>query len=521
MREASEPFFQYIPDLQWNVVNSHMSLPPSARHLLHSQRNKILASPIAENGVNIEDALEIVLSLLDVSKDEFDMRLPLISYGLDSIGAAKVAAALRPYASVSQMQLLDGITWNQLVERVHKIDVISGERLSPPTNPLESALEIILTSLSISEADFSANVPLVAYGLDSLGASKLARALRPFVSVTQMQLLGQITWADLQIQINALLGQESQQIDVTSALTPATSLPPNTDSDSIVEFFSGPGVPLIVFPGVTGSINPVLPLQAHLTTPLWVIQVTDITPLTSLSALTSFLYKKIKVKRPRGPYRFACYSGSSIIGVALAKNFEQQGDRVTQLAFIDHFPALWTCGAYDFTGVRRERGYALIPDTVVGQGIDAVAHLLHRDPLVHSSVLTDEMMTIRQGRPSSSKQAHLFVKTITAIVKLIYGFLTEFQPTDMGDLTNLAFAEPFMRWLTSVEAPFTLFIAANGVKHTLDPQIQGEWSDLGAGKSSKHVDVHIIDAGHYGIFDDKTFAHMLQQRDDKKNSGPR
>ena len=49
--------------------------------------------------------------------DDFSPEVPLTTYGLDSIGAAKLAAGLRPHISVSQMQLLGGVTWAQLVDR--------------------------------------------------------------------------------------------------------------------------------------------------------------------------------------------------------------------------------------------------------------------------------------------------------------------------------------------------------------------------------------------------------------------
>ncbi|KAF5355374.1 hypothetical protein D9757_013348 [Collybiopsis confluens] len=56
-----------------------------------------------------------------------------------------------------------------------------------------SIREIIKQTLDISLTDFVDNVPLSSYGLDSLLASRLSFLLRPFVQVSQLQLLAGIT----------------------------------------------------------------------------------------------------------------------------------------------------------------------------------------------------------------------------------------------------------------------------------------------------------------------------------------
>ena len=62
--------------------------------------------------------LKEVVDLLDISMADFSPELPFTAYGLDSLGATKISQVIRPYASVSQMQLLGGLSWKQLEERI-------------------------------------------------------------------------------------------------------------------------------------------------------------------------------------------------------------------------------------------------------------------------------------------------------------------------------------------------------------------------------------------------------------------
>ncbi|KDR73164.1 hypothetical protein GALMADRAFT_158296 [Galerina marginata CBS 339.88] len=57
--------------------------------------------------------------------------------------------------------------------------------------------KIVRNVLDIPEADFSFDVPLTAYGIDSLSASRISFLLRPFVEVTQIQLLADLSLSDL------------------------------------------------------------------------------------------------------------------------------------------------------------------------------------------------------------------------------------------------------------------------------------------------------------------------------------
>ncbi|KAF8154856.1 hypothetical protein B0H34DRAFT_540683 [Crassisporium funariophilum] len=58
--------------------------------------------------------------------------------------------------------------------------------------------EIVRGVLDIPLDDFSPSIPLTAYGIDSLSASRISFLLRPFVEVTQIQLLADLSLNDLQ-----------------------------------------------------------------------------------------------------------------------------------------------------------------------------------------------------------------------------------------------------------------------------------------------------------------------------------
>ena len=63
--------------------------------------------------------------------------------------------------------------------------------------------DIVLDILDVDPADFDADVPFTAYGLDSLSAGRLSYALKGFLSVTQLQLLGDLALIDLEERIVA------------------------------------------------------------------------------------------------------------------------------------------------------------------------------------------------------------------------------------------------------------------------------------------------------------------------------
>ena len=70
---------------------------------------------------------------------------------------------------------------------------------------LASLEKLICDILEIDSEDFSPEIPLTAYGLDSLSASRVSVALLPMVTMTQLQLLGDVCLNDIKHRITQSL----------------------------------------------------------------------------------------------------------------------------------------------------------------------------------------------------------------------------------------------------------------------------------------------------------------------------
>ena len=90
-----------------------MELSSSSLHLL----TRVVTEEGAEHmdRSNLRDKL---LALLKVSTSDFLPQVPFTAYGMDSLSATRLSQELRPYVTISQMQLLGGMTWDQLQARI-------------------------------------------------------------------------------------------------------------------------------------------------------------------------------------------------------------------------------------------------------------------------------------------------------------------------------------------------------------------------------------------------------------------
>jgi hypothetical protein len=87
-------------------------------------------------------------------------------------------------------------------------------------SPAHSVEDVVLRHLDVVREDLNTAVPLTAYGLDSLSASRLSFALRHFVAVTQMQLLADMSVNDIYRRAEAAaLTQKTGEGDSGSRLS--------------------------------------------------------------------------------------------------------------------------------------------------------------------------------------------------------------------------------------------------------------------------------------------------------------
>ncbi|KAJ7493888.1 hypothetical protein FB451DRAFT_1491404 [Mycena latifolia] len=371
-----------------------------------------------------------------------------------------------------------------------------------PQHREEDILAQVLELLEVSLADFDAGQPLISYGLDSINAGRLSTILRPYTSFSPLRLLGGATWSEIEIQLQQSAQTDTENDPASLAVQISSeSTMPSPIAQPLVEICSGSGVPLIILPGSNGSAALFFGLRKHFHGALWAIQITESTPLESLAALAGFWKEQICAKRPHGPYRFAAYSASNLLGVALTKMMEDAGEEVVQLAFIDHCPAIWSHEEYEaqFREMTAVQFLAAIDQSIFD--------LLRDDPTTGAEGLASYQAALR-GAPEAEPGSLVEIKVTSAVQTLVINFLQQFYPADT-EKSYAAFIAPFNAWLSSVKAPLAVLVAEHGTVHT----IPGEtWFDLGASRFEKPVEVHYIGGvGHYGIFRDERVAQILDQ----------
>ncbi|KAJ6541378.1 hypothetical protein B0H19DRAFT_1173050 [Mycena capillaripes] len=274
-------------------------------------------------------------------------------------------------------------------------------------------------------------------------------------------------------------------------------------ANPLVEICSGTGTPLIILPGASGSGLRFLGLRKYFQGPLWVLQITEEVPLESLTGLVGFWKQQVQAKRPHGPYRLATFSAGALSGVILAKLFEDQGEQVSQLTFIDNCPALW----------MRQEAEILLREKTVAEYLDlsaqCILELCKHDPTSDAQTIQEYEAAFRDLRNASPT----FRKTIEighVIVTLILEFLKTFYP-GVSSRSYETFIGPFSSWLLSVNAPLAVVVADLG---TICANPGGAWADLGAGRYGKAVVVHYLDGvGHFGLTTDVRVARILNPKE--------
>ncbi|KAI0032769.1 hypothetical protein K488DRAFT_49166, partial [Vararia minispora EC-137] len=389
---------------------------------------------------------------------------------------AKGTAFGRYIPDLDWMAIADAIGTLPSHDRPTEGDVVYG-RLT--TTDEDGLLEVITQHLGIARADLAVEQPLVSFGLDSLGAARLAQNLRAFVAVTQVQLLGSTTAEDLLARHRA-----------------ATSRAP--DDEVVVRLVDGEGVPVITLHDVTGSVTTLLRLRPHFTTPLWVVQATRASPLHDLEELASFYYAEIKKRVPTGPYRLAAFSASSVLSVALVRAFEDAGDVVLSHTFIDHFPAFWA----RLADVPVPHGSTLgqaVRDAMVSSVID----MLQRDG-PSGAAQADEIAAAYAGGDASVHTQEL-LRVFDGMTSSTLALMREKADGDFGQALPAV-----MKWMAGVRAPISVVIAADGIATTLPSEMRASWERLGVEHAQQAVTVHRVDAGHFDVLGKRETADAMK-----------
>jgi hypothetical protein len=100
-------------------VARHTGIAPCFRHLVPEDTASDAASPSL--GRTIED---VVLHHVDVDRADLSLDVPLTSYGLDSLSAARLALDLRSFAPLTSMQLLGDMSIGDIYHHAQTFDAM-------------------------------------------------------------------------------------------------------------------------------------------------------------------------------------------------------------------------------------------------------------------------------------------------------------------------------------------------------------------------------------------------------------
>jgi len=367
--------------------------------------------------------------------------------------------------------------------------------------------EIVLGFIDVSAEDFSPEVPLTSYGLDSLSAGRLSRALMPHLKITQLQLLGYVSLNDLEESIIS-----NQDVLVDQATTTTSNEGKGFDwsklnqpGETVVKLVDREGIPLILFHGGSGNAVYMMPLQDQFQSPLWAIQTTPETPLGSLEEMASFYFLKIKEARPAGPYRLGGYCASSLVSYAVARLLESNGDEIVQFLQVEHFPTLYTSPicSFDEETLRMRRPSRKILDLLV----NSLLNIYAQESLIARQNLGNELADVHCGKEGSS-----YVKAYYHLIQRMADMTVDFLlrlTEDEGILypDDVSIRTCLENWMHKVKAPVTVLIASRGIRTTIsDPA----WANLGADRYPGVRKFSMINSGHFDIFEQQAVVQVLE-----------
>ncbi|KAJ7622843.1 polyketide synthase [Mycena polygramma] len=376
-------------------------------------------------------------------------------------------------------------------------------------DPYEVLQEIVLKFVDASEEEFERNVPLTSYGLDSLSAARMSTALKPYLAITQIQLLGDLSLDDLV----AKMGDTKQTaVEESAARTSERAFAwdaVNQAGQTLLKLNIGSGTPLIILHGGAGDIAAFRAIQEQFTTPLWAIQPTPEAPLETVDTLAQFYFEKIKEARPAGPYRIAGFSASSMVTLRLAQLLEANEDEIVQLTFVDHYPMLFTSPVHGFTETVETF------DDLIAYGRKAsvamVADCCSRDSTPARRTYGDNLVAASKGLPSAANamESWEWIKKTTAMnLKQIVEFgggWSVWASTD-AKTREAAARRRMVKEIAKVRTPMSVLVANWGLRALLG----ADWNDLGVSLGQRDTRTLYFESGHFDIFEKADFSRSLE-----------
>ncbi len=220
--------------------------------------------------------------------------------------------------------------------------------------------------------------------------------------------------------------------------------------------------------------------------------------------MAAFYFAKIKEQQPTGPYRLAAYSSTSILGFALAKLFEDNGDDVVQLAMLDHFPSLFVYSANQIGNldprIPRNR------EKIVALSMDAISGLMMRD--ANWTIMEKQLQVFLDA--SNGLPAPALVKTAAETASKYITLVADYVYDLTTGSTGVSSLELMVKWMAAVKAPVCVYVAKTGSLGFVDDEDKEEWADLGA-KHLPGARVVSLEGGHYEFLMNEIVIRDLQQ----------
>ncbi|EIN05362.1 polyketide synthase [Punctularia strigosozonata HHB-11173 SS5] len=412
--------------------------------------------------------------------------------------------------------------WNRVAGRLGRSPVF--EHLLTPDEPSEGAEineltldHLVMHELDISPDNFSPAVPLTSYGLDSLSAARLSAALRPFLEITQMQLLADVSLNDIRTRTEEKnLSSASPAQDMTRK-----NLRPQTGGFDwknfhrsgetiikIVDTDDHDAIPLILIHGTSGNGQGFYPLKDMFTTPLWMMQTTPETPFGSMNETVEFYHREIKAARPKGPYRLGVFCATSPMAVELVRKFERGGDCVLQLAFLDHFPSIFceVPGAPDAQTLRD----GAMSSAYIKDAFNVLLQAYEDDRAPSRQRMKGELLSSFLGEPVRPS-IQVYHDNFVCIVGMIVKYLLEAVPAEVraevGDDPGRfasALKDVLAQRMRELKAPFTVYKAQCGVLAANDTE--HFWADFGV----EERNIVQVPGGHFDMFQQERLARSLE-----------
>jgi thioesterase domain-containing protein len=368
-----------------------------------------------------------------------------------------------------------------------------------------SVLDVVLKVLDVDKGDFSSEVPLTAYGLDSLLASKLAVALRPWASITQLQLLADITFEGIQQRIEDNAGREVEHVTDKDFFDWEEVM---RSGPTCVKLTEGESLPLYVLHGPAGTIEAFGHMRLNFKhSPLYGVQATKDAPYDNLDRLAEFYHSNIKSVQPQGPYRLAGFCGSSLLLFILADIFRKNGDKIVQLSTIDHFPLLYTSPIWELdAATTKDR---CVSAALKSRGFEWIMNLYRVEQNPSEKRAGEELMKAGLGEKVQPHVKKLYDNTMTFIDAHASWLVMKFVK-DGEEVDGTMLRERLIAYLASFDdIQATVYAAADGMQKVFTNEQQVQWAHMGAEMCTNPVRVEVIQASHFDILSNMDFIHKL------------